>query len=133
MGGGAEVGEGDSSLNFFEDDFDAHADPDVFGGTVDQVADHADSLVEVDHDDGPRDPVSQCGMDGLVGDGVAVDCPKAGYLLPIQVSLPAAGAEGPGGMSECVTAGAVLDDQFLAVAGFPEFLIIDGGDGQGEG
>ena len=75
--GRAEVGEGDAGFDFFEDDLDAHADPDVLGGAVDEVADHADAFVEVDHDDVPRDPVFQSGMDGLVGDGVAVDGPEA--------------------------------------------------------
>ena len=107
--------------------------PDVFGGAVDEVAYHADAFVEVDHDDVPGDPVFQCGMDGLVGDGVAVDDPEPRHHLPAQVSLPATGAEGPGGMPECVAAGAVLDDEFLAVAGIPELLVVQGGDGKGEG
>ena len=72
---------------------------------------------------------SEGGVDGLVGDGVAVDGPEARDLLPTQVSFSAAGAEGSGGMSEYVTAGTVLNYQFLAVAGIPELLVIDGGNG----
>ena len=97
------------------------------------MANHADALVEVDHNDVPRDPVFQGGMDGLVGDGVTVYSPDARHLLPTQVSLPAAGAEGSGGVAEGVAAGAVLDYQFPAVAGIPELLIVQGGDGKGEG